>query len=40
MAIIEVEHNSFDTHEYLNAIKYGNSSFNELYDQYSRKYAL
>lgn len=40
VAIIEVEHNSFDTHEYLNAIKYGNSSFNELYDQYSRKYAL
>lgn len=40
VAIIEVEHNSFDTHEYLNGIKYGNSSFNELYDQYNRKYAL
>lgn len=40
VAIIEVEHNSFDTHRYLNGVKYGNSVFNEIYDQYEKKYAL
>ena len=40
VAIIEVEHDSFDTHKYLNGVKYGNSAFNEIYDEYSRKYAL
>ena len=40
VAIIEVEHNSFDTHKYLNGVKYGNSTFNEIYDAYSEKYAL
>ena len=40
MAIIEVEHNSFDTHRYLNGVKYGNSVFNEIYDQYAQKYSL
>ena len=40
VAIIEVEHNSFDTHKYLNGIKYGNSVFNEIYDSYQEKYAL
>ena len=40
VAIIEVEHNSFDTHKYLNGVKYGNSVFNEIYDSYQEKYAL
>ncbi len=40
VAIIEVEHDSFDTHKYLNGVKYGNSVFNEIYDSYERKYAL
>lgn len=40
VAIIEVEHNSFDTHKYLNGVKYGNSTFNEIYDAYSEKYVL
>ena len=40
VAIIEVEHNSFDTHKYLNGVKYGNSTFNEIYDEYNKKYAL
>ena len=40
VAIIEVEHNSFDTHRYLNGVKYGNSVFNEIYDQYAQKYSL
>ena len=30
VAIIEVEHNSFDTHKNLNGVKYGNSVFNEI----------
>lgn len=40
VAIIEVEHNSFDTHKYLNGVKYGNSVFNEIYDEFAAKYAL
>ena len=40
VAIIEVEHNSFDTHKYLNGIKYGNSVFNEIYDKYEARYSL
>ncbi len=40
VAIIEVEHNSFDTHKYLNGIKYGNSVFNEIYEKYEHKYEL
>ena len=40
VAIIEVEHNSFDTHKYLNGVKYGNSTFNEIYEAYSEKYVL
>ena len=40
VAIIEVEHNSFDTHKYLNGVKYGNSVFNEIYDSFQKKYEL
>ena len=40
VAIIEVEHNSFDTHKYLNGVKYGNSVFNEIYESFQEKYAL
>ena len=40
VAIIEVEHNSIDTHKYLNGVKYGNSVFNEIYDSFDKKYAL
>ena len=40
VAIIEVEHDSFDTHKYLNGVKYGNSVFNEIYDSFEKKYAL
>ncbi len=40
VAIIELEHNSFDTHRYLNGVKYGNSVFNEEFEDYQRKYAL
>ena len=40
VAIIEVEHDSFDTHKYLNGVKYGNSVFNDIYDVYEKRYAL
>jgi len=40
VAIIEVQHNSFDTHQYLNEIKYGNEEFTETFEEYRRKYAL
>ena len=40
VAIIEVVHNSFDTHKYLNGVKFGNSVFNEIFDEYDSKYAL
>ena len=40
VAIIEVEHNSFDTHKYLNGVKYGNSVFNEIYESYQERYVL
>ncbi len=41
VAIIEVTHNSFDTHQYLNSIKYGNdNAFDLAYTEFSHKYAL
>ncbi len=40
VAVIEVEQNSFDTHKYLNGVKFGNHEFNVYYDDYSRQYAL
>ncbi len=40
VAIIEVNRNSFDTHQYLNAVKYGDKAFNQVFDQYARKYTL
>lgn len=40
VAVIELEHNTFDTHKYLNGVKYGNSEFNHIYNQYQVKYSL
>ena len=40
VAVIEVEHNSFDTHKYLNDVKYGSADFAASYEDYSKKYAL
>lgn len=40
VAIIEVEHGEFDTHRYLNGIKYGNNEFNSIYDNYVEKYTI
>ena len=40
VAVIELLHNSFDTHQYLNGVKYGNSDFNRIYDEYDNKYSV
>ncbi len=40
VAILELSHDSFDTHEYLNGMKFQNEQFNTLFNQFARKYAL
>lgn len=40
VAIIELLHNSFDTHRYLNQVKYGNAEFSETFNEYRTKYHL
>ncbi len=40
VAIIEVQHNSFDTHKYLNDVKYGSDEFAKVFDGFKEKYAL
>lgn len=40
VSVIELSHNSFDTHKYLNSVKYGNRHFDEKYDEYFKRYRL
>ena len=40
VALIEVEHNSFDTHKYLNDVKYGSADFAAAFAAFAGKYAL
>jgi phosphate:Na+ symporter len=41
VAMIEVAHNSFDTHKYLKTVKSeGNASFNERFNEYANKYSI
>ena len=40
VSIIELSHNTFDTHKYLNEVKYNNRDFSEVYDQYKLKYHI
>lgn len=40
IAVIEEQKGSFDTHAYLNGMKYGNVEFNSAYDAYNAKYYL
>ncbi len=40
VSVIETSHSAFDTHKYLNKIKFGNTSFNECYETFSQKYQL
>ena len=40
VAVIEVEQGSFDTHQYLNTVKYGGDDFAVDYEEFSKKYPL
>ena len=40
VAVIEVEHDSFDAHRYLQGVKYGNHEFNLIFQEYAAKYAM
>ncbi len=40
VAVIEAQNNTFDTHNYLNKIKYGNEEFKEIFEEYNGKYDL
>lgn len=40
VAVIEVEHDSFDTHSYLNGVKIGDADFKDIYNEYAEKYKL
>lgn len=40
VTVIETDHNSFDTHRYLQGVKYGNSEFNNTFEEYRKKYYL
>ncbi len=39
-AIIELQHNSYDTHKYLGALKNGNENFTQLYKTYMAQFPL
>lgn len=40
VAVIEAQSGSFDTHSYLNGIKYGNEDFKKVFEEYNGKYDL
>ena len=40
VAVIEVGHDSFDAHRYLQGVKYGNHEFNLIFQEYAAKYAM
>lgn len=40
VTVIEVVHDSFDTHQYLNGVKYGNEEFNRFYEQFNQQYEI
>lgn len=40
VVIIEIDHDSMDTHKYLNAVKYGNEEFDECYQEFSKKFSI
>ena len=40
VAILELAHDSFDTHQYLNGMKFQNEDFNALFNSFAKKYAV
>ena len=39
-AVIELQHNAYDTHKYLGALKKGNENFSQLYESYMAQFPL
>ena len=40
VAVIEVEHDTFDAHRYLQGVKYGNHEFNMIFKEYAAQYPM
>lgn len=40
VAVIEARNDSFDTHHYLNSVKYDDEEFKNVFEEYNRKYDL
>ena len=40
VSVIETSHNMFETHDYLNKVKFGNKNFNDNFEKFSEKYKL
>lgn len=40
VSVIETSHNMFETHSYLNKVKFGNKNFNDNFERYSEKYRI
>jgi phosphate:Na+ symporter len=40
VCVIEISHDSFQTHEYLNQVKTGGKEFDEMYNEYKQKYYV
>ncbi|MBE6850145.1 MAG: Na/Pi cotransporter family protein [Ruminococcus sp.] len=38
--MIETAHNAFDTHKYLNQVKFGNKNFIDTFEKFSEKYSI
>ena len=40
VSVIETSHNMFETHSYLNKVKFGNKNFNDNFERFSEKYRI
>jgi phosphate:Na+ symporter len=40
VSVIETSHSMFETHNYLNKVKFGNKNFNDNFEKFSEKYKL
>lgn len=40
VSIIETTHSTFETHNYLNKVKFGNKNFNDRFEEFSQKYNI
>ena len=40
VSVIETSHSSFETHNYLNKVKFGTKNFNEKFEKFSNQYSL